>query len=269
VAEDKNLFSNDPKGKKGKKTSPWIYVGVVAGAGLVYYLYKQHVANAATTTGTTAAIDPLTGQPYAAGVGSLAPGGSGGVTGSGSSSIDPATGQPYATELASAQATNTANTSLIGTLNTIISGFTGNAPSGTVSPSGTVAPNPTSTTEPNGVSATGGIAGAPRPVSVFSPLDTWRTDKAAVIAKAEGITQAQAGQAISQYLQGKPITNAAAARGISNVVKNSGQPPTAHGQALPIRVAKQATPARSATPVRVAAPAPAPAWHAPEVLPKA
>lgn len=270
MANDKNLLSNDPKGKKGKKTSPWVYVGVVAASGVVYYLYKQHVANAASSSGTTAAIDPLTGAPYAPGVGSLASGGSSGATGSGASAIDPATNVPYATELANATATNQANASLISTLNGIISGFGG---SGQKTDTTTTTTTGGATTIPAGG---GGSTGGGVSTQTLAPLADWRLNAAAIIANAEHVSQAQAGQAISQYLQGKPITNVAAARGLANVVKNSGPPPTASGIALPIRVAKQPaskTPTR-VTPTPQPAPAPraptprAPAWHAPEVLPK-
>lgn len=256
MAENKNLFSNDPKGKRGKKTSPWVYVGVVGGAGLVYYLYKKYSASSSTaSTATTAAIDPLTGQPYAPGVGSLAPGGSSGISGSSPTGTDPATGQPYSSELATAQGTVASQNTLITQLQSIITGFSsGTIPSASNPPPisttvGSTGSDVTGGTTP-GATASGGTSGAPRPVSTLSPLDIWRSDKAAVIAKAEGITSAQAGQAISQYLQGKPITNAAAARGISNVIKNSGPPPTGRTQVLPVRVAAQPIPARApATPV--------------------
>ncbi len=226
AAKSEGLFSNAPKGKKGKKkTSPWLWAGGIGAVIVAYYFYHKYWSG---STGTAAAnalpatqIDPLTGQPYAAGVGSLAPGASG--SSSSSSGIDPATGQPYATELATANATNTANTSLISTLENFITGNNGGGGGGGGGAGGGGGSTTTTTTTVPNANAI---------------LDAWRTSKAAVIAKAEHISQAQAGQAISQYLQGKPITNAAAARGISNVVANSGSAPTANGAALKVRVAK-------------------------------
>jgi hypothetical protein len=88
MAETSSSSSKSKKSKKTKKNQYMIYGGAALGAGLVYYLWKKHQANT-TAAGTTSAagIDPLTGNPYTAGVGSLAS----------TAGVDPATGQPYAT----------------------------------------------------------------------------------------------------------------------------------------------------------------------------
>lgn len=226
-AKKEGLFSNDPKGKKGKKTSPWVYVAAVGGAGLVYYLYKQHQANAASTNAAapTSGIDPATGAPYQAGVGSLAGSGPTGTPTDPLQAVDPATGQTYAAELAGANATGQQNAASLAGLQGGLSTLTGDLQFLLGGSPGTLSPS-------------AGSGGNPA-------LDAWRAEKAAVIARAEGISVAQAGQAISQYLQGKPITNAAAAKGLTNVLKNSGPAPTATGHVLPVRVASPKAPARA------------------------
>ena len=261
MAESSSTSSTSSKKAKKGKLKSWQYVAIVAGAGVVYYLYKQHQANAATNAASsapTSGIDPATGQPYAAGVGSLA-----GTSGSTSTSsdpfqqIDPATGVTYAQDIQNliAQGATTQQavdqvTASMGGLQSQVGAISGQL--GTLQTEVGALGNQTGPTAGNG----GGN----------KALDAWRAAKAQVIAKAEGISVAAAGQAISQYLQGKPITNAAAARGLSNVVKNSGAPPTASGHPLPIRVARQPNkgPARGKvvttkhTPPRVTHRAPAP-----------
>lgn len=258
---ESSASTSKKKAKKGK-LQPWQYVAIVAGAGIVYYLYKQHQANAASTAASstpTSGIDPATGQPYQAGVGSLAP-----TSASSSSSdpfqqIDPATGVTYAQDIQNliAQGATTQQavdqvTASMGGLQSQV-GAIGGQLGQLQQEVGALQPPP----------APGGTGGGNK------ALDAWRAAKAQIIAKAEGISVAAAGQAISQYLQGKPITNAAAARGLSNVVKNSGGPPTATGHPLPIRVARQPNkgPARGKVvttkpaPPRVTHRAPAPAPH--------
>lgn len=211
-----------PKAKKGKKTKPWVYVAVVGAAGVVYYLYKQHAANSAASSSTpTSGIDPATGQPYAAGVGSLAGGGSSTTPTDPLQAIDPATGQTYAAELAGTAAATQQTQADVTGLQGVLATLTGDLQAilEGQQPPGTSSPSP-------------GHGGA------NAGLNTWRTKAAAIIAKAEGISTAQAGQAISQYLQGKPITNAAAARGLSNVIRNGNTPPTATGHVPPVRVAR-------------------------------
>lgn len=234
------------KGKKGKLPT-WAYFAIAGGAGVVYYLYKQHQANAAnaTTSSTTApasGIDPLTGAPYQAGVGSLAP--SSGTSTSGSSTdpfqaIDPSTGVTYAQDIQNliAQGVSTSQavsqvqgamgglTNQVGGLGNQVGGLSGQV-GGLGTEVGTIQ------------TEIGTLLGQKTGGGGSSSLSAWRTSKASIIAKAMHIPLAQADQAISQYLQGKPITNATAARGISNVVRNSGPPPTATGHSLPIRVAK-------------------------------
>lgn len=210
--------------KKGKKTSPWIYVGVVGAAGVVYYLYKRNAASSSSSSPSqaTTGIDPLTGAPYQAGVGSLSPGSMIGVGGVGTIPTGTTTGTP---------------------------GSSGSATDPTGSGSVTSTPSPGSATTGTGTTSSGGPGGgssgiSPSPGHSSSTLEAWRQAKADVIANAEKISIPEAGRAISQYLQGKPITNAAAARGIANVVKNSGPPPVRNGAALPVRVAKSPRPAR-------------------------
>ena len=231
------------KGKKGKLPT-WAYFAIAGGAGVVYYLYKQHQSNAATaSTGSSSApassIDPLTGQPYAPGVGSLAP--SSGTSTSGSSTdpfqaIDPATGVTYAQDISNLIAQGMSTSQAVSQVQSGMTGLTsqvgglGNQVGGL---SGQVGSIQTEIGTLLGQQST-----VPTSTSGNASLSAWRASKAQTIASAMHISVAQAGQAISQYLQGKPITNAAAARGISNVVKNSGPPPTPTGHTLPIRVAR-------------------------------
>lgn len=245
--------SSTPKGKKGKKGKlpTWSYFAIAGGAGVVYYLYKQHQSNAATaSTGSasapTSSIDPLTGQPYAAGVGSLAA--NSGTSTSGSSTdpfqaIDPSTGVTYAQDISNliaqgvstSQAVSQVQSSMGGLQNQV--GGLGNQVGGLSGQVGGLGTE-VGTIQTEIGTLLGQQTSSPTTGSGNAALDAWRLAKAKTIAAAEHISVAQAGQALSQYLQGKPITNAAAARGIGNVVKNSGPPPTATGHSLPIRVAK-------------------------------
>ena len=250
--------STPKKGKKKGKLPTWAYFAIAGGAGVVYYLYKQHqassAANTASSTAPASSIDPLTGMPYQPGVGSLAA--NAGTSTSGSSvdpfqAIDPNTGVTYAQDISNlisqgvstSQAVSQVQSSMAGVSAGVqgLGGEVGAVGSQVGQLGGQVGTIQTEIGTLLGKSAsptTGGNAA----------LDAWRAAKARTIAAAEHISVAQAGQALSQYLQGKPITNAAAARGISNVVKNSGPAPTATGHALPVRVAKPRTPVRTARP---------------------
>lgn len=269
MAEPSSSSSSKTKGKK-KKLPTWSYFAIAGGAGLVYYLYKQHSANSAASSAAapstnSGAIDPLTGAPYQPGVGSLAPSASGSASSSTDpfQAIDPSTGVSYAQDiqnliaqgLSTSQAVQQVSGQMGGLQNTVGGlqnqvGGLGTQVSGLGTDVGTLGNQVggLQTTDQTILTDLGGLMGqgTTHGKGSAAALRTWRLSKAQTIAKAMHITVGEAAQAISQYLQGKPITNAAAARGISNVVKNSGPPPTPTGHHLPIRVAR--TPAHLAGP---------------------
>ena len=214
------------KGKKKTKVEWYYYAGGVAVVGLGYYLYKQHQANAANAAGATpssGAIDPLTGQPYAPGVGSLSGSGS-----TGSSGIDPATNLPYASELATSQGALT------------------QAQADLQSQSTNFADAFAAFETALGTGGTGGQVNPQRPQSPVTghptkTLAQWIANATAQLSRLKGVNPAQAAQAVRQFLAGQPITNAIAAKGLHNIAKtagNLGAPPVANGAHLPIVVAK-------------------------------
>lgn len=243
MTESSSSSSSTPKGKKGKKKNQTkIYIAAGIGAVVVYYLYKQHVANTAAASGTsTSGIDPLTGQPYAAGVGSLAGSGGGSgigpigtatptdTTGSSSGGIDPLTGQPYSSEVAYLQG-QLSNQSPIG--------------------------GGVSTTNPGGPMISTQVQTSPRSGSIPGsslPISHWTSAAVAQLTHF-GVAPAAAHQAVADYLNGKPITNAHAAQGLRNITSAGnalGGPPTRSGIAPPVRVAKVRRPA----PMRASRPA--------------
>ena len=232
------------KGGKGKLTSGQKAGLAVGGAVVVYFLYRYYQnsqASASTASSTPSSqIDPLTGQPYASGVGSLAPGASGSTSG-----IDPATGQSYSSEIASLgggqQSISSELSTLAGDLAGLTPGSSGSGSGSTVSPTLSV-PNE------------------------GQQLQAWRAN-AIKLLQQNGLSAKDAGQQVALYLEGKQLTNLAATRDLTNIVKNSPPPlPSGHVLHLPT-LSKSATqtvngpshaastgPAHSAAPVRTPAP---------------
>ena len=206
------------KGGKGKLTSGQKAGLAVGGAVVVYFLYRYYQnsqASASTASSTPSSqIDPLTGQPYASGVGSLAPGASGSTSG-----IDPATGQSYSSEIASLGGGQQSISSELSTLAGDITSLGSTTPGGnntTVSPAGATVPNE------------------------GQMLQAWRAN-AIKLLQQNGLTAKEAGQQVALYLEGKQLTNLAATRDLTNIVKNS-PPPLPSGTVLHLPVlAKSAT----------------------------
>ena len=115
------------KKKKAKKNNVYIYGGAAALALVVAYLWKKHQANTAAastgTTGTSSAIDPATGLPYASETGANAINPTTGNTYASdlANLTDPNTGQTYASEVASLNATSGAEAAQTTTLATEVS----------------------------------------------------------------------------------------------------------------------------------------------------
>ena len=256
--------------KKGKKLKTPQKAGLaLGGAVLVYVLYRWYQNRAATTASTTAAgaTDPLTGQPYAAGVGSLAAGTDQGAaladptidpsTGqtwaseiaaaTTSGGIDPATGQTYASEIAAAEATAASAQAdlrdpLTGQLfSTEFSTATGDV--GTLSSAyAAYEANPSATTLAAYNAALQALGITPSnssvsPGNTVPPAGGVTTEtRAALIAdvqKATGLSAAAAGQQVALYLEGKPLTNAGAVNAVGNQVKAGLAPTTSGSGTLP------------------------------------
>jgi hypothetical protein len=208
--------AKSPAKKKGKKlkTPQKAAIGI-GGALVVYVLYRWYQNRAATTASTTAAgaTDPLTGQPYAAGVGSLAAGTDQGaaIPAPADPTIDPSTGQTWASEIAAADVAGG------------IDPATGVAYSGEVSQYSAWASDLTSGINPltdqpfaTSVSPAGTSGSGLTPDT--AGLAATRADLIARVEKATGLTSAQAGQQVALYLEGKPLTNAGAVNSIGNAV---------------------------------------------------
>jgi hypothetical protein len=210
VAEETS--TKKPGKSKKKLSTPMMVlytVGGAAGLYLAYRLYENYKTNqAATTAATTAAqTDPLTGQPYAAGVGSLAPGASGGSTTTASPTdpfqgVDPAstTGATYAQALEDIQTQVDA-----------------------LEPQVLAAITPGSGTSVNVTGSTGSGSGTDTPSTAAA-----RTALIADVQKATGLSSAEAGQQVALYLEGKPLTNKGAVNSIGNQV-SAGLAPTTNG----------------------------------------
>ena len=258
--------SKKTPGKSKKKPSNVqkvaIGVGGVLGLYVVYRLYENYKNNSAASTAATpaAATDPLTGQPYAAGVGSLAPGAGG--------AIDPETGQPYAAGVGSLAAvaavdpfqgvdpasptgeTYAAEIADLGTQSTTQSTTDATNAGTTAATLATL--EATITAIDNKVNPTGATGSGP---AADTPLTAAaRAGLIADVAKATGLSADSAGQQVALYLEGKPLTNAGAVNSIGNQVK-AGLAPTVNGTiTLPAPVlAKGAT----VSTVRTATTAPA------------
>ena len=210
--------------KKKKLSTPMMAlygVGGVLGLYLVYRLYENHLANAAATTAATTAAgtDPLTGQPYQAGVGSLAPGASTAtVTPTPTTSstdpfqaVDPAAsvaGSTYAQALEDIQ---TQVDAISPTLAAIIT--------------------PGSGVSVNVLGATGSGPAPDTPTVAAA-----RTTLIDTVAKATGLSTDVAGQQVALYLEGKPLTNAGAVNSITNQIKAGNAPSTNGSTTLPTPV---------------------------------
>ena len=207
------------KKKKAKKNNVYIYGGAAALALVVAYLWKKHQANTAAastgTTGTSSAIDPATGLPYARETGANA--------------INPTTGNTYASDLANLTDPNTGQTyaSEVASLN---------ATSGAEA-----AQTTTLATEVSTLSSDLKLALKARPIPPASKsLAQWKLGAIEQL-KRIGVAPAQAQKAVEEYLSGKPVTNVTAAHGLSNIISPAnalGAPPMPHGHVPPVRVAR-------------------------------
>lgn len=241
MAEETGKTSS--KKKKGKKLGTPAMIGLgLGGAVVLYILYQWYQTNAANNAASTAAgIDPLTGNPYQAGVGSLAPGASSPSAGSTTlpdPTIDPATGATWASEIAAANTagqTSGATDPLTGQpysseLATLEAQL-GAVPSGpSVNPSGS---NPSGTNTDT------------------SALSTWRSGAIAQLQK-DGLSPAVAGQQVALYLEKKPLTNATAVNSLHNIAFSAPAPIPSGSLPLPT-LAKSVT--RIVNPAVVANPA--------------
>lgn len=207
--------------KKGKKpgTGQKVAIGL-GGAVVVYILYRWYQNRSTGTTATTANTDPLTGQPYSAGVGSLAPGASGASgTTTPDPTIDPATGQTWASEVTAAgtdPATGQPYSSEVTQLESLI---------------------------PSGPSVSTGTGSGTPPEG-----ETMAASRAALIAdvaKATGLSTKVAGQQVALYLEGKPLTHIGAVHAIGNQVRVGKAPSNFGTRTLP-----KPTLARSVTQAR-------------------
>ena len=220
--------------KKGKKPGNGQKAGLaLGGAVLVYVLYRWYQNRNATTATTTAATDPLTGQPYAAGVGSLAPGASTSSTTTPDPTIDPSTGQTWASELTAA---NTAGQTSGGTDPT-----TGQSYASEVSALSTweqdlaAGINPV-TNQPFPTSASIGTGSGTN--TDTAALAAWRANAVAGL-QLSGLSPAAAAQQVSLYLESKPLTSIAAAAGLTGIANNN-PAPIASGS-LPLPTISKAT----------------------------
>jgi hypothetical protein len=233
--------------KKSKKPSTGQKAALgIGGAVLVYVLYRWYQNRNATTATTTAATDPLTGQPYQAGVGSLAPGANSGTTAD--PTIDPSTGQTWASEIAAAT-TSGGTDPLTGQPYSSEIGVGATDPSTGQTWASEIGVDPATGNTwaselPGGsnyVSPAGSNPSTPTGGATTESRDALIAD----VAKATGLTSAAAGQQVALYLEGKPLTNAGAVNAIGNQVR-AGLAPTTNGTTtLPLPVlAKGVTAAR-------------------------
>ena len=241
------------KKKKGKKLGNPAKVGMTLGGALAVYLlyrwYQNNKANSAATT--TAGIDPLTGNPYTAGVGSLAPGSSGGSTGTTADpTIDPATGQSWASEIAAATAAGNIDpatgqsysSELTSAGQAAAAGEQASFQAGQVS--GGIDPL-TGQTFASELATVEAALGATPPAGSVPPAATTvapesRTAMIAMVSKATGLSLAQAGQQVALYLEGKPLTSKGAVNSIGNQVKAGLAPTTNGSNTLPTPVLAKA-----------------------------
>jgi hypothetical protein len=241
------------KKKKAKKLGTPQKIGLgVGGVLVVYILYRWYENRAASTAATTAAgaTDPLTGQPYAAGSGSLAPGTDQGsalpdptidpstgqtwaseiAAATSAGGIDPLTGEPYSSELGNAGidpltgvpysqelATSSGETSELGAA---YAAYEANPSAGTLAAYNAA------------LTALGITPASVSPGNIVPPAGGTTTEtRAALIAdvqKATGLSAAQAGQQVALYLEAKPLTSSGAVNSIGNQVK-AGLAPTTNG----------------------------------------
>lgn len=215
-----------PAKKKGKKLGTPQKIALGVGGVLVAYIgYRWYENRAASTAATTAATpadgtDPLTGQPYAAGVGSLAPGAGG--------AIDPETGQPYEAGVGSLAAvaatdpfqgvdpnspTGETYAQEIGDLGTQDATNAGTTAATLAAIEATVTAIETGTS----VNPTGSTGSTQVPDTLA--IGKTRAALIAAVQKATGLSAAEAGQQVALYLEGKPLTNAGAVNSIGNQVK--------------------------------------------------
>ena len=232
MAESTGSTKGAKKGGQGKLTSGQKAALAVGGAVVVYFLYRYYqnsqASTASTSTTPSSQIDPLTGQPYTAGVGSLAPGAS--STSSTGQAIDPATGQPYATELSNAQQTISNDTGTITGLDAQVSQLLGIASGG-----GATTPGSSGSGSGSTVSLGGGV------LNEGQMLKAWREAATAHLVSL-GLTPAQAGQQVALYIEGKHLTNATAVRGITQIATSSPPPLPKDVTVLPLpTLAKSAT----------------------------
>lgn len=253
-------MAEEPKKKKGKKPGTGQKIAYGVGGLLVLYFGYRWYQNRGTTAAAAspAGIDPLTGNAYQAGVGSLAPGGSGGgtTTTTGTTTdptIDPSTGQTWASEIAAAgaaggidPATGQTYSSEIGansidplTGNTYLSELNQGPPSGGYDKN---------SVNPVGATGTGTNTDT-------TSLAAWRTEAIARVAKATGLDTKQAGQQVALYLEGKPLTHAGAVNSLHNIAFSSPAPITSGHLPLPV-LSKHVT--QAAPPEARTAPAAAP-----------
>jgi hypothetical protein len=251
--------------KKSKKpgTGQKAALGI-GGAVVVYVLYRWYQNRSSSTAATTtAATDPLTGQPYTAGVGSLAAGTDQGAA-LADPTIDPSTGQTWASEIAAAT-TSGGTDPLTGQPYSSEIGVGATDPSTGKTWASEIGVDPSTgqtwaseigvdpltgntyvSELPGGsnyVSPVGSNPSTPSSGTSFESRDALILD----VAKATGLSNDAAGQQVALYLEGKPLTNAGAVNAIGNQVR-AGLAPTTNGTTtLPLPVlAKGVTAARPA-----------------------
>jgi hypothetical protein len=269
------------KKKKAKKLGTPQKIGLgVGGVLVVYILYRWYENRAASTAATTAAgaTDPLTGQPYAAGVGSLAPGTDQGATladptidpstgqtwaseiaaATSAGGIDPLTGEPYSSELGNAgidPLTGVPYSQELATSSGETSGLGAAYAAYEANPSaGTLAAYNAALTALGITPASGNASVSPGNIVPGAGGTTTET-RAALIAdvqKATGLSAAQAGQQVALYLEAKPLTSTGAVNSIGNQVK-AGLAPTTNGSTtLPAPVLAKAVTQAPAAPAAAA-----------------
>lgn len=205
------------KGKKGK-VKPWQYV---VGGGLVamaYYLYHQHQANAsaATQAGTSSAIDPATGQPWATELAAA-------QQAAGSGGTPAPTTTDLSSQISDLQSQLSDLTSSLALTGSVSSG--GSSDTGFLSP-GTVSPAPSPAAPGSGNTA----------------VATWKALMIAYLTRTTKLTATQAQNAVDAYLKGIPQVNVNAAKGLQAGISGPvGAPPVRNGTMLPVTVAKSVT----------------------------
>ena len=224
MAEDATSTTK-PKSKK-KLSTPMVAlygVGGAIGLYLAYRMYENYKANAAATTAaTTNASTPASGSASPA---DIATGGTtpGSESGDPFQVADPLTGNTYAQALEDIQTQVDA-----------------------IGQEATAIITPGSGTSVNTTTSTGS---GPAVDTAFTAAA--RDALIADVAKATGLTSAEAGQQVALYLEGKPLTNAGAVNAIGNQVRVGNAPTTNGTTTLPAPVlAKQVTQAKAPVAVK-------------------